>query len=244
MTTTKRLSITERISKINQYLFLLGAMLLLSIAGKEIYKDITRAGYEPPKIALVETTSENKVVDINYSKLFKRKINDVYVFSIKSDKIVQPDLGENDSTEIVNMFSGSTQNDMMTVNLLFAREQQRPTLLFEHHTVITDYFLYEDAPDTYQYALAKNGYLIVDDDTNQDGYLSSDDHQNFYTSNYDGSALTLILSNVDSMAVENDNLVHLKQGTGVDAIIYFYQVDIGKLIKLDTNLSETVAKSR
>ena len=168
------MSLTNRVTVVNQYLFLVVVLLLTFLLLKEVFGDVFRGEYQAPKIELVANDAQQPDPQIAYSKVFQQKVEDVYIFAVKADKVIQQsdsaDLMEGFNDRSFNMFSGGSLTNKNTVNFMFVREEQSPKLLFNQHAMITSYKLFRSTKEDYLHLLSKNLYLVVSGDTNQDGF--------------------------------------------------------------------------
>ena len=193
----KAMPLTKKVQTLNHYVFLLIALFVMFLVLKEFVRKVFHEDYEPPKVQVIEEANQ-QLTDISYSKHFLNKLDDVYIFSIKVDKITLQNNPiaslNNDSASSVLNLCGGEQDDRRVVNFMFAK------------------------------------------DNNKDRHSSEDAQQDVYISNYDGSGLKLVFSNVSSMHLEDENLLYLTQGSDIEELTYFYLVDEGRLVQLDTTL--------
>lgn len=234
----KAMSLTKKVQTLNHYIFLLIALFVMFLVLKEFVRNVFHEDYEPPKVQVIDEAVQ-QLSDISYSKHFLKKIDDVYIFSIKADKIALErnpieSFNSDSASGVFNMFGGD-YDDRRVVNFMFAKENMPPVLLFERHQMISKFILFNDS-DSHRLTTDKNIYIVIAEDSNKDGYLSEDDQQDVYTSSYDGSDLKLLLSNVSSMHLEDKNLLYLTKGNDIEELTYFYLVDEDRLVQLDTTL--------
>ena len=86
--------------------------------------------------------------------------------------------------------------------------------------------------------MKKNLYGAIREDTNHDGYLSSDDREDFYVSDYNGRNLKLVLEDATGWQVIRDNTVFITQGKREAHKFYIYDVVADELKSTNVGLSE------
>jgi hypothetical protein len=157
-----------------------------------------------------QSEATQKVV---YKQYYLGRINDVYIFKIVSDSILRNESHEDiEGMGLLNHFSGGLSTDN-TVNVLFIDKHGINRRLFKKDHLIKDYTL-ANSHDTRpkeiydsnsQFKLDKNIYLAMEDDSNQDGFLSKQDHKNLYLSDYNGDDTKLLMKNVENYSLVNNN---------------------------------------
>jgi hypothetical protein len=89
--------------------------------------------------------------------------------------------------------------------------------------------------NTLSHVVDKNLYVVADNDSNGDGFLSEEDAQNLYSSEYNGKNLKLILKDIlDYRTIDDHELLILKEG-GEQVEFYYYDLKSETLIKLNTD---------
>ena len=121
---------------------------------------------------------------------FEDKIDDVFVFSVKSSGIRADEMSlQSEFAKMGSSFSntvGKYGNGDGIVNMLFVKGDGNETRLFDTNVFIYKYRLKND--DEYA-SLSCNVYAVVKKDSDNDKTLSSRDNIALYVSEYDGSAL-------------------------------------------------------
>lgn len=234
------------VSKANQYLLFFGSLLVLLffafLFAKEFLRDNT---YRPPQVEIVSTDpGKSAPVNVIYTKRYVAAIKDVHILDIESNQINPEKKHKRNSgnIEIVNHFSGGSADykSSSTVNMMFVTQEQDNYLLFEQDKFIDRRSLaqFETSEDRYNrnYISFKNAYLVAEEDTNSDGFLSSEDKLNFYLSDYDGKQLTLMLENVSDFSYQADHQILLTKGYGPTKSFYILDTLNNSLVKLATEI--------
>ena len=237
------------IKKSNHVLFFLVIVVFIGGFTFEMASKLFKKKYEPPKIELVDSTqSKDELKRPVYTVEYLTRLKDVYIFELTSDVI---DTNEFYETEVVEMFnSASISHDLYVdgylshnaVNLMFVREDGTQTMLLKRDGLIVEFSKVTPEPVEGAYHLDKNLYLIIDEDTNQNGYLDQKDAAKLFSSNYDGQNLVLILNNVGSFNLIADNKLIISQ-KGDSPKFFTFDVNSGNLVSLNTTVSKTAFKS-
>lgn len=229
------------IKKSNQVLFFLAAIFIIGAIATKFISDLL-SGYEPPKIELVDTSDpKSEIKKQVYTIDFMRKLQDVFIFQLTSDVIdisqnhEDAEIGYFAPSTLSHRFSGTYLNDN-AVNFMFVKENGSQTMLLAKDGLITEFTMAVFDPDKHSYRLDKNLYLIIDKDTNNNGFLDQEDSTQLYSSTYDGKELTLILSNVGSFQQIGDNALIISQ-KGKEESYHTYNVTTSSLIKLNTAIN-------
>ena len=180
---------------------------------------------------------------------FSRKVKDVLIFKLRSDTIDRRgSLGSDDDVLSDAMCDVSAEecgsySPVSIVNLLFIHMSGESHKLFKSDRLISsmDFYCYQqDNEQTYsgysRYSLDKNLYITVDEDSNGDGFLSKDDQQDLYASDYDGTNLELIMEDISEYKVIDDNEVMILRKNGKTEDFYLYNAESNKLVKLNTQV--------
>ncbi len=225
------------VSSANQFFVFIAMLLIILLASENWISKILRNTYEKPKVEVVENTDGGKSsIEMTYEKNFERQIMDVYVFSLSSDSIIiEPEQATDD--RVLNFFSGPRKPERQKVNLLFVPKSGPSYLLIKNDVYISRISYYEK-PSKGSFnrtMLSKNIYLIIDKDTNGDGFLDQEgDVVNLYVSDYNGNNITLVLKDVDNYRVEGDDSLIIEVSIEGKSSFYSYDVAENKLSRLDT----------
>ncbi|GAA5214891.1 hypothetical protein ACFSJ3_00920 [Corallincola platygyrae] len=219
------------ITKFNQVLIFIGAIIFISFLSYQFYKDFSRERYEPPKVKVVDSLeSETAVVEPIYKLDFLTSIKDVYVFKLKSN-VVQTS-SEIEAVEVHLFAGGGDYYDASPVNLMFARDDGSTRFLLDKHAFIQDFSLAKDTDSEFGHKQALNLYSIVQQDSNGDGFLDKNDSKDLYASNYDGSDL---VSGFDSYDLIDDDMIMVSKQEGEESFYIFNLAD-STSFKINTDL--------
>ncbi|MBN2703047.1 MAG: hypothetical protein JXR23_02455 [Pontiellaceae bacterium] len=182
-------------------------------------------------------TSEDEGITVPAPKAdFVSKIKDVLVFSLRSDAIDRRGSLGFAKARLSMLENGSYPS---VVNILFVNISGERRKLFESDRLIAGWAFcshQQASVKSSSYSLGKNLYIVVDEDTNDDGSLSEDDQRNLYASDYDGANLKLIMEDISSYRMIDDNEVLISQDNGETEDFYFYNVETDELVKLNTQV--------
>ncbi len=159
-----------------------------------IIDNFNRNRYEIDEMPVVESpeTEIKQYID------FEEKIDDVFIFSVKSSGIRADEIiGSSDNMKQSSSFSNSAgrySSGDGIVNLLFVKDENHEKKLFDSNVFIYKYIL----KNTNEYeTTCRNVYAVVTKDTNNDKTLRS--------SEYDGSQLTEISKSITSFRIVDKN---------------------------------------
>ena len=182
------------IEQANKVLFFTGAIAFLILIGTVVYNELSRNAYEPPSLKIIEQNNKinEALPQINYDKVFKKQIKDVYVFELRAGAVIHER-----NAEIAHFSGGYSDKNSANevVNLIFVKQGQASELLFESNRLILDFDSMRSANvGRYNstYSLSRNLYSVVQSDSNNDGLLNDKDSHDLYVSDYDGSHLTMV----------------------------------------------------
>ena len=231
------------ISKSNQVFFFLAVLIFIVMASIEIISDLVTNRYEPPKIELVDNSgSENEVKKQVYTVDFLAKLRDVHIFELSSNVI---DTSKYHESEVFEMFNGAKVSHDLTgglylsdsaVNLMFVKENSSRRMLLKKDGLIKEFSKAKSITNDHSFRLDKNLYLIIDEDTNSNGYLDHKDSVKLFTSEYDGKNLTHVLSNVGSFKLIGDNELIISR-KGDSASFFTFNVVESSLKSLNTAIN-------
>ena len=221
------------LSVANQFLFFFAVLIVIGLMLKPVISSLFKADYAPPKIKVVDSTdSQESSIDVEYRIFFKEDIMDVFVFEISANAIETKKKGT-----VVNMFE-YYGDKFETVNLLFAPKSGESYNLMENNAYIISASFYKSGENSYQ-KLSKNLYLIVSDDTNGDGFLSTKDSADLFMSDYNGKNMSVVLKGVETFDVIQDDLLLIEKKSEGKKLFYTFNVLTKKLFQLDTKIMLT-----
>lgn len=231
------------IKKSNQVLFFLAVIIFIIMISIEIISDLLRNKYEPPKIELVDSSkTEEQVKKPVYTVDYLERLEDVYIFELSSKVIDTSQYHRNEVLEMFSVpkvshnFSGGSYLSDNAVNLMFVKEDGTKRMLLKSDALVREFSKANRSAKEHSYILEKNLYLVVNEDTNENGYLDHKDEAKLLSSTYDGKNLTLILSNVGSFKLINDNKLIISQ-RGDSPSFFTFNVADSNLTKLNTTIS-------
>lgn len=225
----------------NSFFFFLGFVFLSLFVAYQLYDTNFRDKYTSnDSIQLVDNnnTASNP---IEYKKSFIKKYDDVYIFRVRSNRILNPSLDSGSAIEVYNMFGGSSEyDDFETVNFLFAKEDSAPKLLLESHALVLEYQLITIEPDPTsfitQFKTNKHLFSVVENDDNQDKFLDKKDKVNLLASDHQGANLMTIAEDIDDYEIVDDNLLLITQIKVDKTVTLLYNLETGVAKTLNTNL--------
>lgn len=158
------------------------------------------------------------------------KIKDTYIFMLKAAG-VSPSTQENITSSMSNSSYNKTSNTEEAVNFLFITPQEKSeNLLFNTNTFIYKYTIgTENYRSDKQDRFDKNLYLVIENDTNKDGKLNSDDAAALYISSYNGSNLKCLSTNLLSYSRKYDYITFAEYG---EEIVNFYSYNTANDTKI------------
>lgn len=216
----------EQTNKVLFFVFLVG-MLIVMLASA--YDEMSRMFYEPPAVKVIEKADgEEPEQQISYDKEYLTKINEVYIFELKSDVV------HTYQDNAIGRFNSYSEDVLSTktINMIFTKEGEKGKLLFETNRLIFS-FKKLRGRSTEHYGLSKNIYSVVEKDTNDDSVLDKKDKLNLYVSRHDGSNLTLVMEDYDSFRVIEDDLLMLSKYIDGKQTFYTYEIKSGQIKPLD-----------
>lgn len=231
------------IKKSNQVLFFLVVILFIVLISKDFISELLRNDYEPPKIELVDSSDPNdKVKKPVYTVNYLALLEDVHIFELSSKVI---DINKEHEVEAFGMFGASTASYDVSgglylsdnaVNLMFVKENEKQRMLLEKDGLVKEFSKAKFVSNERAHRLDKNLYLIIDEDTNENGFLDHKDSAKLFTSTYDGNNLTIVLSDVESFRLIDDNkLIISKKGDSPN--FFTFDVTESKLQSLNTAIT-------
>jgi hypothetical protein len=188
----------------NQVLFFFGALIVIGLLLKPLFSSFFKSDYTPPKIQVIDKEgSKNNGIEVEYQIEFDRDIMDVFVFDISANAIVTKQ-----EDKVLQMFN--YVNNLKTVNLLFVPKSGQSYNLMENNAYIIRTSLYDQSNNAPQ-KLSKNLYLIVTNDTTEDGFLSEKDSADLQISDYNGKNRSIVLKDVDNYEVIQEDVILIEK---------------------------------
>ena len=119
---------------------------------------------------------------------------------------------------------------------MFTKTGQKNKVLFKNNGLIVGFSPVQLKETSYQSVLSKNIYSVVQNDTNKDGFLNSEDKKELFVSEYDGSGLKSIMDNIEGYQLISNNTALIYTKAESETLYYIFDVLSGELVKLDTRL--------
>ena len=123
------------IEKSNKVLLFFAAIFVIIVVGKNVLEDIMRKDYSPPTVQVIKS-DDTKAIEqkVKLEKQYVGLINDVHIFEITSDRVVQEQPYSSSAERIVISSSfGLSEN---AVNLMFTKIGEQRKLLFEKNALM------------------------------------------------------------------------------------------------------------
>jgi len=223
---------TKFVKTANSFLFFFGFILLLSIATYQVYDINFREDRRPHNSIQIVDSDSTADKPIKYKKSFVKKMEDIYIFRISSNRLLSSNSNSGTKVEYFNMFSGSNDyDDFETVNFMFASTDNKPRLLLESNALILNYELmnFEPLAASYgrQFKTSKHLFTVVLNDDNQDNVLDKKDKIKLVASNYNGTDIITIADDINGYEIVDDNLLLLTQIKEGETINRIYKLGIG-----------------
>lgn len=228
------------IEKINQVILLVAGLLVIFTIGKELIDKLKPSRpYESPKVAIEQPTNNEETIKEKVETNFLLELKGVYLFSLESETI-DPTQARYADTRVAEFRIPSSHyaRDQM-INIIFLKEDGSKTVLLDKDALIGEFKPARFESNEMGDIFGSNIYHIATDDTNNDGYLSEKDMFSIYISNYDGSDLRKLISNVSRSFVLKDNILIIRTGTKYNSKFYTYNLLENSLIELDTSTQLT-----
>lgn len=230
------------VKKANQLLFFIAATIFIVLISIEIFSKLFRNQFEPAKIELVDDSApKDELRKPVYTISFLTRLKNVHIFELTS-KVVDTNKYHTNQTfnmfaapKVSHDFSSSMYLSENAVNLMFVKENGQRRMLFDKDGFIKEFTKAKESPNEHSYKLDKNLYLVVDEDTNENGYFDQNDAANLYTSTYDGKNLSLVLADVGSYELIDNNRLIISQ-KGKSPSFFTYKVTESSLLKLNTEI--------
>lgn len=220
------------IEKANKVLLFIAALVVIFAIGKSLISDLFKSGYSAPKVQVIEHSAaldEEPKLQKNYIG----QIKDVHILEITSDKIVNQKPYSANAEIIVSSALSFSRN---AVNLMFTKAGEKNKVLFKNNVLIVGFSPVQLKETSYQSVLSKNIYSVVRNDTNENGFLNSDDQKELLVSEYDGSGLKSIMDNIEGYQLISNNTALIYTKPESETLYYIFDVLSGELVKLDTRL--------
>lgn len=204
-------------------LFVLGAIIVFCV--QELVDSLS-----PRTIPTIPIIENNDKVEIKEKVEFYRKLDDIFVFrvrsnGIKSDEMEAEPVYSDRSSSISNLYqSKSYGKSGEVINLIFVKDGVERKLFESNNSFIyRNRLKTEDCSENRYYCNQNfNLYVVISADTNGDKFLNSKDNLSLYISNYDGSDLKMISSSIFSCELIEDNQLLYTENDGTKTSYYLY----------------------
>ena len=235
-------TIFKFISVANQYLFFFGFTFFVAFIGYQLFKDLTRDRSRSPDYNSIQIVGSKDESDtpIEYRKSFIEKLEDVFIFRVRSNRLEKSELERSSIVKDINYFSGSSDNNFETVNFMFVKENEAPVNLLESPALITNYDLVNktvrDEVFNKGFVTSKHLFTIILEDTNNDSVLNSSDVKRLMSSHLDGSNLVTIAENLIEYEIIDNDLLLITTRVNGEKVFTQYDLSNGNGILLNTEI--------
>lgn len=234
-------SIVTFVKIANSFLFFFGFIFLLLFVAYQVYDANFRERHSTHNSIQITDKNDAASKPLHYKKVFVKKYEDVYVFEVRSNRLLSSNLQSEDKIEVLGMFSGGSKyDDFETVNFLFARDNAAPTLLLDSHALVLKYDLIRISTekDAFYGQLKTNKHLfsVVVNDNNKDKVLDKKDQINLLASDYNGENLITIAKDIKGYHLLGSNKLLITQRKGNETITLTYDLFADSSIILNTDL--------
>ncbi|AIN93634.1 hypothetical protein [Treponema putidum] len=175
---------------------------------------------------------------------FNKKIKDVFIFNLKSSKIKADGLYDNipeAAFKSGTSFSKKSHNEGIT-NLIFINDTSYEEYkLFDSNIFIYRYKFSEEKTGNNIYC-DKNIYAVVNEDTNNDNTLNSEDNIALYISDYNGKNLIKLSNSIYKVRITDNNQLLFTEYDGSVLTFFSYDINLNKKTKLKSAEQETPEK--
>ena len=220
------------IKSANQVFFFLGVVGFAVFIAAITISSLLRVSKPDPGVQIIEVDETKEKLKVEYAKTFLAKKDDLFIFGVRSKAIVNDN---SESKKVMSLFDGGSYSSTKLINLIFI-EGESKRMLLDKEKLIHDYTLEAShnkniSLDRYdnqsQFRVSKNIFLIVENDSNKDGFLSYKDDANLYISSANGTNLNKISERVMSYELVDEELVLYK--TKTDEEVRFYTLNLETL---------------
>ena len=172
---------------------------------------------------------EDPEVEIKEYVNFNTKLNDVYIFDVKSSGI-RADEGYEDSANSLGIVGKGYNNTSFysasdgITNFIFVKDGTDNELKLFSSNVFIYKYQFQRLDERYSSGSnhTLNVYAVIKNDTNKDKVLNSRDNISLYVSNYDGTELTEISSSIIEFKFIDKNQFMFTEHDGKTLSYYAY----------------------
>jgi hypothetical protein len=237
--------INKFIAKANQVLFFIVMLGVICVIAFNLYKELVPRNYDLPKVQITDLQKGVNSQQIGYKKSYIGYIKDVQVFKISAESIYNPQASQLQG--LTSSFSMGYNGDK-TVNFMFLPENNDNYMLFKRDRLILNYSLVKTNSDSFtpleelnnhydrEFFAIKNIYLVIDVDSNLDGYLSEKDTKSLYVSDYDGQNVKTIFKDIQSYKIIKNDLILINKDESANIEYYTYNLLTNEVNKLKTKI--------
>ncbi len=176
------------------------------------------------------TIIEDPKVEIKEYVSFNTKLDDVYVFDVKSSGI-RAEEGYSNESGAVGLVGKGYNNSLYysgsdgIKNFIFVKEGSETELKLFPSDVFIYKYQFQQQDERYSFSHKLNIYAVIKSDTNKDKVLSSRDNIALYVSNYDGTGLTEISPSIISFELIDKNQFLFTEHDGKTLSFYAYNTE-------------------
>lgn len=223
------------------FIFLILGIITWAIIMINIFNPFSGSHTVSNAVTIVEDDTKEEIRE--YIE-FNKKLKDVFIFNLKSSKIKADGLYDDISASSLKSslsFSGKTHNEGIT-NFIFIKDiSYEESKLFDSNIFIYKYKFAEEKTGKDIYC-DKNIYAVVNEDTNNDKTLNSEDNIALYISDYDGKNLIKISNSVYKVRITDNNQLLFTEYDGSLLTFFLYDINLNKKTKLKSAEQEAPEK--
>lgn len=223
------------------FIFLILGIITWAIVMINIFNPFSGGHTVSNAVTIVEDDTKEEIRE--YIE-FNKKLKDVFIFNLKSSKIKADGLYDDISASSLKSslsFSGKTHNEGIT-NFIFIKDiSYEESKLFDSNIFIYKYKFAEEKTGKDIYC-DKNIYAVVNEDTNNDKTLNSEDNIALYISDYDGKNLIKLSNSVYKVRITDNNQLLFTEYDGSLLTFFLYDINLNKKTKLKSAEQEAPEK--
>lgn len=215
--------------------FLIVIVFVVVILIKELINDAQRSHHNSIEIVDAGEALDQK---IEYTQSFVDKYGDIFVFKLRSNRIIKNDSEKNRPFGMYQNFSGGSYNDKETVNIIFAKIGEPAKALMQQNALILDFkaAILEPEAKGFKDRFMHQQHImrIVYSDTNGDKLLNDKDSITLVTSSVDGSLVKDVAKDIVGFRFVDHNQILINYANS--EVINIYDLKSEQLFPLDTNI--------
>lgn len=208
------------ITKANQVMLFVAAMVLVGIAAYKIIAECSRDEWGGPQVSIARTPEEHGKIKIDDVRLLG-KYADSYVFGVIKGMIEARGEADGDISSAASKITGSGGGSAEMVNVLFVSAGAPPRSLLKSDGLVLSYDLPSQRTNE---GFRFHRFYCITEDTNGDHVLDRKDRRDLYVVDLNLKRADMVLSDAGSDAVVSPTALLLKN-TDANGVIHFFEVD-------------------